>query len=107
MSLALADQLLVVTCLQTMEGRQQPMTLHEALQYIVNVGATPNKATAHAINHAVLTAAKHHARRSGHHAAADELERMIQDVRQHTGARVSRTIDLDEIAAASFPDRPS
>ena len=44
---------------------------------------------------------------SGHHAAADELERMIQDVRQHTGARVSRTIDLDEIAAASFPDRPS
>lgn len=107
MSLALADQLLVVSCLQTMDADQQPMSLQEALQRIADAGASRSKATLHAINHAVLTAAKHHARRSGHHAAADELERMIQDVRQHTGARVSRTIDLDEIAAASFPDRPS
>lgn len=107
MSLALADQLLVVSCLQAMECEQHPMSLHEALRIIAEVGDTPAQATVHGINHAILTAAKHHARRSGHHAAADELERMIQDLSQRTGARVSPTIDLDEIAAASFPDRPS
>ena len=33
MSLALADQMLVVACLQTMEADQQPMSLQEALLY--------------------------------------------------------------------------